>query len=113
MDGPGFHVDIEALASASKSMGDIVHDQDSFELRGLCGEPGLYGHNGVHDALAELCGRWSVGLDALSDRASDLGDLLGKAAAAYRAVEHSNADALKSDPGWDAVTPDEPTVGAV
>ncbi len=45
MDGPGFHVDVKVLASASKSMGDIVHDQDSFELRGLCGEPGLYGQH--------------------------------------------------------------------
>jgi hypothetical protein len=65
VDGPSFHVDVDVLASASKSMGDIVHDQDSFELRELCGEPSLYGHDGVHDALAELCGRWSVGLDAL------------------------------------------------
>ena len=108
MDGPGFHVDVDVLASASKSMDDVVR----FELRELCGEPGLYGHNGVHDALAELCGRWSVGLDALADRASDLGDLLGKAAEAYRAAEESNTSALKSDPGWDAVTPDEPTIGA-
>jgi hypothetical protein len=113
VDGPGFHVDVDVLENASKNMSAVVHDQDSFELRGLCGEPGLYGHNGVHDALAALCGRWSVGLDALSDRASDLGDLLGKAASAYRAVEHSNTAALKSDPGWDAVSPDEPTIGAV
>lgn len=111
MDGPGFHVDVDVLESASKSMSDVVHDQGSFELRGLCGEPNLYGHAGVHDALAQLCGQWSVGLDALPDRASDLGDLLGKAAAAYRAVEHSNTDALKTDPGLDAVTPDEPTLG--
>jgi hypothetical protein len=112
VDGPGFHVDIDVLESASKNMSAVVHDQDSFELRGLCGEPGLYGHNGVHNALAELCGRWSVGLDALTDRANDLGGLLGKAAAAYRAVEHENTSTLKSDPGSDAVTPDEPTIGA-
>lgn len=111
MDGPGFHVEIDVLESASKSMGEIVHDQDSFELRGLCGDLPLYGHDGVHSALAELCGRWSVGLDALSDRAGDLGTLLGTAAKAYRAVEHGNTSALKSDPGWDAVTPDVPAGG--
>ncbi len=111
MDGPGFHVEIDVLESASKSMGEIVHDQDSFELRGLCGDPPLYGHDGVHGALAELCGRWSVGLDALSDRAGDLGDLLGEAAKAYRAVEHGHTDVLKTDPGWDAVTPDIPVGG--
>ncbi len=113
MEGPGFHVDVDVLERASKNMSAVVRDQDSFELRGLCGEPRLYGHAGVHDALAELCGRWSVGIDALSDRASDLGDLLGKAAEAYRAVEHSTVEALKTDPGWDAVTPDPPSVGGV
>ncbi len=113
MDGPGFHVDVDVLESASTSMGEILHDQDSFELRGLCGDSPLYGHDGVHGALAEFCGRWSIGLDALADRAGDLGDLLGTAAKAYRAVEHDNTAALKGDPGWDAVTPDAPTAGAV
>jgi hypothetical protein len=32
VDGPGFHVDVDVLESASKSMGDVVHDQDSFEF---------------------------------------------------------------------------------
>ncbi|MDX3187762.1 hypothetical protein PV458_05070 [Streptomyces sp. MN03-5084-2B] len=104
-------MEIDALDSASTSMAEIVHDQNSFALRGLCGEPPLYGHDGVHSALGEFCGRWSVGLDALSDRASDLGDLLGKAAKAYRAVEHDNTAALKEDPGWDSVTPDPPMLG--
>lgn len=113
MDGPGFHVEVDVLESASTSMGEIVHDENSFQLRGLCGEPPLYGHDGVHGALAEFCGRWSVGLDALADRAGDLGDLLGKAAKAYRAAEHSNIAALKDDPGRDAVTPDEPGPGAI
>jgi hypothetical protein len=113
VDGPGFHVEVDVLESASTSMGEIVHDENSFQLRGLCGEPPLYGHDGVHGALAEFCGRWSVGLDALADRAGDLGDLLGKAAKAYRAAEHSNIAALKDDPGRDAVTPDEPGPGAI
>ncbi|GAA4536458.1 hypothetical protein [Amycolatopsis samaneae] len=108
MDGPGFHVEIEVLESASKSMGQVAADQDGFALRGLCGEPPMYGHNGVHDALAEFCGRWSVGLDALSDRARSMGDLLGKAAKAYREVEHNAAGSLTKDPGLDAVTPGVP-----
>ena len=111
MDGPGFHVDIEVLETASKNMQDVWRSQDEFELRGLCGEPELYGHGGVHDALADFCGQWSVGLDALCDRANDLSDSLGKAAQAYRAVEHSNMTALKVDPGTDAVTPDPPAAG--
>lgn len=112
MDGPGFHVEIEVLEGASKNMSQIVHDQEGFELRGLCGEPPLYGHGGVHAALSEFCGSWSVGFDALSDRASDLGALLGKAAQAYRGVEHDNVSALKTDPGVAAITPDAaPRVG--
>ena len=113
MDGPGFHVEVDALEGASAKMEAVAHAQSDFELRGLCGEPPMYGHGGVHDALAEFCGQWSVGMDALSDRANDMGALLGKAAKAYRAVEHENTGALKVDPGLDAVTPDAPSPGAV
>ncbi|KFZ80823.1 hypothetical protein ED92_10860 [Amycolatopsis sp. MJM2582] len=111
MDGPGFHVELEVLESASKGMGEVVSDQEGFELRGLCGEPRLYGHDGVHAALAEFCGRWSVGLDALADRARDLGGLLGAAAKAYREVEHTNLAALKTDPGLGSVSA-PPRVGS-
>ncbi|MFD9889727.1 hypothetical protein ACFWY9_10320 [Amycolatopsis sp. NPDC059027] len=54
MDGPGFHVEIEVLESASKSMGQVAADQDGFALRGLCGEPPMYGHNAVDAAAALL-----------------------------------------------------------
>ncbi|WP_020634920.1 hypothetical protein [Amycolatopsis alba] len=65
----------------------------------------------MHGALAEFCGRWSVGLDALADRARDLGGLLGTAAKAYREVEHTNLAALKADPGLSLVSP-PPRVGS-
>ncbi|MGH9061408.1 MAG: hypothetical protein ACRDZY_18130 [Acidimicrobiales bacterium] len=108
MDGPGFHVEVEALEGASTSMAQVAADQDNFALRGLCGEPPLYGHDGVHDALAEFCGRWSVGRDALADRARSMGDLLGTAAKAYRQAEHNATGSLTTDPGLPAVTPDVP-----
>ena len=113
MDGPGFHVDVEVLNSAASSMGAIVHDQSTFALRGLCGDPELYGHRGVHDALAQFCGRWSVGLDALSDRAAELGTSLGKAAEAYRETEHTTTATLTADPGWDTVALDTLPTGII
>ncbi|GAA4546390.1 hypothetical protein [Amycolatopsis samaneae] len=113
LDGPGFHVEIELLETASRNMAQIVHDQDGFELRGLCGESEIYGHEGVHSGLAEFCGRWSVGLDALADRAERMGDKLGEAAKAYRGVDQANAGSLKGDPAIDAVDPPTFTGGAV
>ncbi|WP_246258234.1 hypothetical protein [Amycolatopsis anabasis] len=115
LDGPGFHVEIEVLETASKNMSDIARDQDSFELRELCGDPALYGHDGVHAALAEFCGGWSVGLDALSDRAQRMGDSLGAAAKAYREAERTRKDALTTDPGVEAVDSSSqvPQVGGV
>ncbi|GHG33364.1 MULTISPECIES: hypothetical protein [Amycolatopsis] len=113
LDGPGFHVEIELLEAASKNMAQIVRDQDGFELRGLCGEAEIYGHQGVHSGLAEFCGRWSVGLDALADRAERMGDTLGEAAKVYRGVDEANAESLKEDPAVDAVDPPAFPGGAV
>lgn len=50
LDGPGFHIDADKVDEAARGIQDSVHDQDNFELRGLCGDLELYGHAGVHDA---------------------------------------------------------------
>ena len=65
VDGPGFHVDVDVLDAAGKGITQSVHDQETFALRGLCGDAELYGHAGVHNALADYCARWSAGLDTL------------------------------------------------
>jgi hypothetical protein len=112
LDGAGFHVETEVLEAASRSMGEIVSDQDDFELRGLCGDPEVYGHGGIHDALAEFCGSWSVGLDALCDRSRHMSDSLADAAKAYRGVDQNTARTMAADPGLDAVTPSPPPMGS-
>jgi hypothetical protein len=38
LDGPEFHVEIDALDSAARGITQSVHDQDTFELSGLCGD---------------------------------------------------------------------------
>jgi hypothetical protein len=103
LDGPGFHVDVEKLDEAARGVQDSVHDQDAFELRGLCGDPELYGHRGVHDALMDLCVRWSDGLDVLTEDAGTIGDALSKVSQAYRAVDENAARSLPNDPGLGAV----------
>lgn len=35
VDGPGFHVDVEAVDEAARGITQSVQDQDNFELRGL------------------------------------------------------------------------------
>ncbi|MFD9889742.1 WXG100 family type VII secretion target [Amycolatopsis sp. NPDC059027] len=103
MDGPGFHVDVEKVEEAASGIRRSVTDQENFELRGLCGDTQLYGHGGIHDALMNFCVRWSDGLDTLTDDAGAIGDVLARAAQAYRTVDQSAADSLKTDPGEGAV----------
>ncbi|NIJ09830.1 hypothetical protein FHU38_000174 [Saccharomonospora amisosensis] len=43
MDGPGYHVDVDALEQAGTAIQKAVEEQDNFELRGLTGEPEMYG----------------------------------------------------------------------
>lgn len=108
LDGPGFHVEIEALEGASKSMIETLEDQDKFTLSDLCGPSDMYGNDGVHGGFSEFCQRWSVGLDALCDRARDTGYKLRDAAKVYREVDAANARALTVDPGLEAVAPQLP-----
>ena len=99
MEGPGFHVDIDALDEAGSGITQSVTDQDKSELAGLCGAPAKYGHAGVHGALKNFCDRWSDGLDLLTEDAKAIGDMLGRVAGAYRAVDAAAAAKLTSDPG--------------
>jgi hypothetical protein len=98
MDGPGFHVDVGKVEEAASGITKSVDDQSNFELRGLCGDTSLYGHGGLHDALMNFCVRWSDGLDTLTDDAGAIGDVLTKAAAAYRAVDDAAVKTLTGDP---------------
>jgi hypothetical protein len=103
VDGPGFHVDVDKMAEAGSGISQAVKDQDNFELRGLCGDSGLYGHQGLHDALMDFGVRWSDGLDVLTDDAGAIGDALTKAANAYRGIDDATARTMGGDPGQGAV----------
>ena len=103
VNGTGFHVDVDVLDIARKGIIQSVHDQEIFELRGLCGDAGLYGHAGVHNALADFCARWSAGLDTLTEDAGVIGDCLARAADAYRGIDEAAARQLPADPGTSAI----------
>lgn len=103
VDGPGFHVDVDVLDNAGKGITQSVHDQETFALRGLCGDAELYGHAGVHNALADYCARWSAGLDTLTEDAGVIGDCLTHAADAYRGIDEAAARQLPADPGTAAI----------
>jgi hypothetical protein len=103
VDGPGFHVDVDTVAEAGTGITQSVTDQENFELRGLCGDSALYGHQGLHDALMDFCVRWSDGLDVLADDAGKIGAALTRAADAYRGIDDASARTLGGDPGQGAV----------
>jgi len=103
VDGAGFHADVQVIEEAASGIAESVRDQDSFELRGLCGEPELYGHTPLRNALMDFCVRWSGGLDALTDDAGTIADSLARVARAYRAVDSVAAQTLGADPAKQAV----------
>ncbi|PXY27395.1 hypothetical protein [Prauserella muralis] len=102
MDGRGWHVEVKALEQAARGISESVRDQDSFELRELCGDTSLYGHGGLHAALMNFCTRWSEGLDYLNDDAQDIADSLGRVAQKYRETDQAAARTLP-DPAVQAV----------
>ncbi|RJQ81432.1 hypothetical protein [Amycolatopsis panacis] len=102
LDGPGFHVDVDVVDGAARGVRDSVRDQNNFELRGLCGDSGLYGHAGLHDALMDYCVKWSAGLDVLTGDASEIGDTLSRAVQAYRSIDEAASRTLGGDPGTGA-----------
>lgn len=102
VSGQGYQVDVDVLDGAARSMRELAADQDQFELRGLCGEPEVYGHQGLHDGLADACDKLSNTLDNLASTVEDLAGGLEKSAALYRESEQANAQKLQGgggDPG--------------
>ncbi len=98
MDGPGYHVDVDALDQAGTAIQKAVDAQDNFELRGLTGEPDMYGDEPLRNALMDVCVRWSDRIDALVDDADEIGQALKAAAQAYREADRQAKGALPDDP---------------
>lgn len=103
LDGPGFHVEIGKLDEAAHGIKSSIDAQDGFDIADLCGDASIYGHDGLHDALSELCDRWSDGLSVLTDDADAIAETLTNASKAYRMVDAEAAKRMKTDPGAPAV----------
>lgn len=98
MDGPGFHVEVGVLESAAAGIRQSVADQGRSALEDVDGGPATYGHDGLHKAMETFCDRWNEGLDILIKDAGTIGDMLGRAAQAYREADAAAAGRLTSDP---------------
>lgn len=103
LDGPGFHVDLDAVDQAAQGIKQSMDDQENFELADLCGPAEMYGHGGVHASLMDFCERWSDGLDTLTEDAEAIGESLGSVSQAYRAIDENAARTLQGDPAQGAV----------
>ena len=108
MDGSGFHVEPDLLDRVAQGMATVVADQDGTELGGLGGPVERYGDPGVQEAFTEFCQAWTIGVDALCDRARWMGTSLADAARSYREADVRTARSLAGDPAMDAVEPAVP-----
>jgi hypothetical protein len=99
MDGPGFHVEIGTLKSASAGIEESVADQKGSALSHLDRAESVYGHDRLHESIENFCDRWSDGIDILTKDAKVIGELLGKVADAYEAADQAAAGRLTTDPG--------------
>src|SRR4051812_13390747 len=66
MDGPGFHVEIGTLKSASAGIEESVADQKGSALSHLDRAESVYGHDRLHKSMENFCDRWSEGIDILT-----------------------------------------------
>jgi hypothetical protein len=98
MDGPGFHVEVGVLESAAAGIRQSVADHKGSGLEDVNGSPATYGHEGLHKAMETFCDRWNEGLDILIKDAGAIGDMLIRAAQAYRGADVAAAGRLTSDP---------------
>ena len=98
MDGPGFHVEIDVLETASAGIAGSVADQRRSPLEDLDRGEKTYGHEALQGAMKTFCDRWNEGLDILLDDAGAIGDILTRAAREYRKVDQAAAARLTGDP---------------
>jgi hypothetical protein len=103
MDGPGFHVEVGTLESASAGIEESVADQKGSALSHLDRAEMVYGHDRLHKSMENFCDRWSDGIDILTKDAKAIGDVLAKVAQAYRAADQAAAGRLTIDPGQQVV----------
>ncbi|MEU4564355.1 hypothetical protein AB0F72_38735 [Actinoplanes sp. NPDC023936] len=103
MDGTVFHVDLATIDEAASAIARTVAEQDQSGLHELQSSAAHHGDDELAGAFRDYCGRWSDGLDLLTEDARLISDALSRAASAYRAVDEASARTLTVDPALEAM----------
>lgn len=92
----GYRVDIEVLDLAGEAIAQTMHDMESCEVQGICGEQAQYGHAGLHEAFGHFCERWQEGVEMLIEDGDTIVRVLNRAAQAYLQADHDSIRTLES-----------------
>jgi hypothetical protein len=90
----GFYVELNALDAAASGINDTFHDMSTIKIEKICGPEEMYGSGQLRDAFEHFCDRWQEGVEILLKDTGQIAGALTDAAAIYRVMDETSADAL-------------------
>jgi thiamine biosynthesis lipoprotein ApbE len=86
----GFMVDIGALVKAAEGVNGAIVDLGDNKVSSIGGSAADYGNAALAGTVADFCSRWQVGVQNLTNDASQVASRLALSAVAYARAEEKN-----------------------
>lgn len=92
----GFDVDLAALDQAAQAISQTMHDMKTCNVDDIVGEPGQYGHDGLHEAFDHFCGRWQYGVEVLIEDGDKIVRALNASMDAYMGTDAAVEQSMRA-----------------
>lgn len=86
----GFEVDLTSLVHAAEGVNGVITDMRNSKVADIGGPGADYGDDGLAGVMADFCARWEIGVEHLTNDASQVAGGLMASARAYAQAEHKN-----------------------
>ena len=86
----GFRVDIRALVEAAEGVNGVILDLKDNKVSDIGGPKADYGNGTLAGTVSDFCNRWEIGVQNLTNDASQVAGRLALSATTYARAERKN-----------------------
>ena len=90
----GFKVDLGALVRASEGVNGTISDLQNNKVSDIGGPGADYGDDALAAVVSDFCARWEIGVEHLTQDASEVASRLTQSAEAYAKAENKNVSMI-------------------
>jgi hypothetical protein len=90
----GFEVDLTSLVRAAEGVNGVITDMEYGKVANIGAPDADYGDGDLSGVMSDFCARWEIGVEHLTQDASEVASRLTQSAEAYAKAENKNVSMI-------------------